>query len=160
MGRESFQMKRSTKSKVFVIVLNSLLLAVFIMSAWCYKDVSEDAANGGDPLGLIFLSIVSMPSLIVLGIILVGFKIRLQIPLFNGLISFIGIVALYIPLIVNGTTPTGHDVIVHNYWTRVGMIGVGLGVALSLITVVTTVVVLLPKRKQDSKLKRIDGLDI
>ena len=82
--------KRSTKSTVFVIILNSLLLAVFIVSVWCYKDMSQYAANGGDPFGLIFLPLVAYPTLVVLGILLLGFKNRLQISFFNGLIPFIG----------------------------------------------------------------------
>ena len=61
--------QRSTKSKVFIIILNSLLVGVFLVSAWCYKDMSQLAANGGDPLGLMFLYIVSVPSLLVLALV-------------------------------------------------------------------------------------------
>jgi uncharacterized membrane protein YhaH (DUF805 family) len=130
--------KRSTKSKVFIIILNSLLLAAFIMTAWCYKDVS----NGGDPLELMFLYILTFPALIVLGIILVVCKKRLHTPLFNGLIPFIGIVAFYSTLFVNGIAPSSYN------WTREGLVGVGVGAALSIMTVVTTVVILAPKRNR------------
>ena len=132
----SLVVKRSTKSKVFIIILNSLLLIVFIMTAWCYRDIS----NGGDPLELMFLYILTFPALIVLGITLIVCKKRLHTPLFNGLIPFIGIVAFYIPLLVNGIAPSSYN------WTRVGLIGVGIGVALSIMTVVTTVVILVLKR--------------
>jgi hypothetical protein len=129
-------LKRSTKSKVFIIILNSLLLIVFIMKAWCYGDIY----NGVDPLELMFLYILTFPALIVLGIILIVGKKRLHTPLFNGLIPFIGIVAFYISLLVNGIAPSSYN------WTRVGLIGVGMGVALSIMTVVTTVVILVLKR--------------
>jgi hypothetical protein len=110
--------------------------------------VSESAANGGDPFGLLFLSIISTPSLIVLGILMLGFKNRLQISFFNGLIPFFGIVALYIPLLVNGGTPIGQNMIVYNYWTRVGLIGTGLRATLSITTVVTAIAIFVPKRNE------------
>lgn len=126
---------RSTITTIVVILLNSLLLTVFIVSALCYKDVSQYAAEGGDPLGIIFLPLISFPSLIVLGILLLGFKNRLQIPIFNGLIPFIGILALYLPLLFD----------IARHPTEVGLIGVGAEVILGTITVVTTVVILVSK---------------
>ena len=126
---------RSTRTTIIVILLNSLLLTVFIVSAWCYKDVSQYAAEGGDPLGIMFLPLISFPSLIVLGILLLGFKNRLQIPIFNGLIPFIGILALYMPLYL--------DIVRRP--TEVGLIGVGAGVMLGIITAVTTGVILVSK---------------
>lgn len=146
--KEVMVIKRSTKSKVFIIILNSLLLVVFLLSAWCYFDMSQLAANGGDPLGLMFLYIVSIPSLLVLALVLACFKNRLQIPLFDVLIPLVGIPALIIPLIVNGATPSGQGVIQHNYWTRVGWTGVGVGGALIIITVVITEVILFPKKSK------------
>jgi hypothetical protein len=110
--------------------------------------MSQLAANGGDPLGLMFLYIVSVPSLLVLALVLACFKNRLQIPLLDVLIPLVGIPALFIPLIINGTTPSGQGVIEHNYWTRVGFTGVGMGVALIIITVVTTEVILFPKKSK------------
>ena len=68
--KEVMVIKRSTKSKAFVIILNSLLVVVFMVSAWCYRDVSQYAAKGGDPLGLLFLYVVSVPSLLVLALVL------------------------------------------------------------------------------------------
>ena len=130
--------QRSTKSKVFIIILNSLLVVVFLVSAWCYKDMSQLAANGGDPLGLMFLYIVSVPSLLVLALVLAFFKRRLQLPLFNILIPLVGIPALIIPLF--------YDII--NHPTEVGLIGIGMGVALSIITVATIVVILKSKKSR------------
>ena len=137
--------KRSTKSVIVIVVLNLFLLSIFSLSALSYDDVSKFAASGGDPLGLIFVPIMFLP-LIVLGIILIGFKIRLQIPLINGLIPFIGILGLIIPLLINGSTPVGQGSAVHDYWTRVGLEGVGVCVALVLMTAILTVVTLIPKR--------------
>jgi cytochrome c biogenesis factor len=128
--------QRSTKSKVFIIILNSLLVGVFLVSGWCYKDMSQLAANGGEPFGIIFIPLVSAPSLIVLGILLLGFKNRLQIPWFNGLIPFNGIPALYFPLLA--------DIIKRP--KEVGLLGVGIAGALSITTVVTAVVILLSKK--------------
>ena len=124
--------QRSTKSKVFIIILNSLLVVVFLVSAWCYKDMSQLAANGGDPLGLMFLYIMSVPSLLVLALVLAFFKRRLQLPLFNILIPLVGIPALILPLYA--------DIINHS--TEVGLIGIGVGGALSIVTVAITVVTL------------------
>ena len=70
LGQAITVVKRSTKSKAFVIILNSLLVVVFMVSAWCYRDVSQYAAKGGDPLGLLFLYVVSVPSLLVLALVL------------------------------------------------------------------------------------------
>jgi hypothetical protein len=89
-----------------------------------------------------FLYILTFPALIVLGIILIVCRKRLHTPLFNGLIPFIGIVAFYIPLLVNGIAPSSYN------WTRVGLIGVGMGVALSIMTVATTVAILVSKRNR------------
>jgi hypothetical protein len=124
--------QRSTKSKVFIIILNSLLVGVFLVSAWCYKDMSQLAAKGGDPLGLMFLYIMSVPSLLVLALVLAFFKRRLQLPLFNILIPLVGIPALILPLYA--------DIINHS--TEVGLIGIGVGGALSIVTVAITVVTL------------------
>ena len=130
--------QRSTKSKVFIIILNSLLLSVFLVSAWCYQDVSQSAAHGGDPLGLLFIYVVSVPSLLVLALVLAFFKNRLQLPLINILTPIIGIPALIIPLYYDIT----------NHPTEVGLIGIGMGVTLSIITVATTVVILKSKKSR------------
>ena len=103
LGQTVAAVKRSTKSKVTVIILNSLLLVVFLVSAGCYQAVSQYAANGGDPLGLMFLYIVSVPSLLILALVLAFFKNRLQLPLFNILIPLVGIPALIIPLLADIT---------------------------------------------------------
>lgn len=124
--------KRSTKSKSAIIVLNSLLAIVFAMTAWAYGDVFR----GADPLELLVLYIITFPSLIVLGIILIVFKRRLRIPILNGLIPFIGILAFYATLFINGIAPSSYD------WARVGLTGLGIGVALAIITAATTVVTL------------------
>jgi hypothetical protein len=129
-------MKRSAKSKVFIVILNLLLLIVFTMTAWLYKDV----ANGTDPLALLVLYIVTFPALIVLGIILMVFKTRLHIPLFDTLIPFIGIVAFFIPLFANGINPSSYD------WTGTGLIGFGMGVVLIIMTIITVVYSLVPKQ--------------
>jgi hypothetical protein len=130
--------EQSTKSKVTIVMLNSLLLVVLVISAWCYKDQSEYAAKGGEPFGIIFLYVVSFPSLIILGTILVSFKNRLQIPLLNGLIPFTGILAFIFPLLF--------DIIRRP--RVVGFIGVAMGAALSLITVAITAANLVSKRNK------------
>jgi len=130
--KEVTAVKRSTKSKVMVIILNSLVIAVFLVSAWCYQAVSQEAANGGDPLGLLFLYVVSVPCLLVLALVLAFFKNRLQLPLFNILIPLVGIPALILPLYA--------DIINHS--TEVGLLGIGVGVALSIVTVAITIVTL------------------
>jgi membrane protein CcdC involved in cytochrome C biogenesis len=130
--------KRPTKSKAFIIILNSLLLIVFIITAWAYKDVF----NGADPLELMGLYILTIPALIVLGVILIVSKKRLHAPLFNGLIPFIGIVAFFSTLFLNGIAPSSYD------WTRVGLTGVGIGVALSIVTAAITVAILVSKRNR------------
>ena len=130
--------KRSTKSKVFIIILNLLLLIVFIVTAWGY----EGLVSGGDPLALMGLYILTFPSLMVLGIILFVCKKRLHTPLFNGLIPFIGIVAFFSTLFVNGIAPSSYN------WIMVGWIGIGIGVVLSIITIVVTVTVLVSKRNR------------
>jgi hypothetical protein len=130
--------QRSTKSKVVIIILNSLLVVVFMVSAWCYRDVSQYAAKGGDPLGLLFLYVVSVPSLLVLALVLAFFKNRLLLPLFNILIPLIGIPALILPLLAD----------IANRPTEVGLIGIGMGVTLSIITVATIVVILKSKKSR------------
>jgi hypothetical protein len=94
--------------------------------------MSQLAAKGGDPLGLMFLYIMSVPSLLVLALVLAFFKRRLQLPLFNILIPLVGIPALILPLYA--------DIINHS--TEVGLIGIGVGGALSIVTVAITVVTL------------------
>ena len=130
--------KRSTKSKALVIILNSLLVMVFIVSALCYTDVSQYAAKGGDPLGILFLYVVSFPCLLVLALVLASLKNRLQLPLLNILIPLVGIPALILPLLAD----------IANRPTVVGLIGIGVGVALSIITLATTVVILMPKKSK------------
>ena len=53
--------------------------------------------------------------------------------------------ALQLALVVNGGTPSGQGVIEHNYWTRVGLIDVGVVATLGVITVATTMVILFSK---------------
>jgi hypothetical protein len=86
--------KRSTKSKVFIISLNSLLLAVFIISACCYSSV----VSGEDPMELLFIFFISCPTLLVLGIILLFYGKRFQVSIVDRLIPFIGIVVLIAPI--------------------------------------------------------------
>lgn len=140
LGQTITIVKRSTKSKAFVIILNSLLVVVFMVSAWCYRDVSQYAAKGGDPLGLLFLYVVSVPSLLVLALVLAFLKNRLQLPLLNILIPIVGIPALILPLLAD----------IANRPTEVGLIGVGVGVVLGITTLATTVVILKSKSASSS----------
>jgi len=132
LGQGVTVVKRSTKSKAFVIILNSLLVMVFMVSALCYRDVSQYVAKGGDPLGILFLYVVSFPSLLVLALVLASLKNRLQLPLLKILIPIVGIPALILPLLAD----------IANRPTVVGLIGIGVGVALSIVTVAITVVTL------------------
>ena len=75
---------------------------------------------------------MSVPSLLVLALVLAFFKRRLQLPLFNILIPLVGIPALILPLLAD----------IANRPTEVGLLGVGIGAALSIITVAITVVTL------------------
>ena len=132
LGQGVTVVKRSTKSKAFVIILNSLLVMVFMVSALCYRDVSQYVAKGGDPLGILFLYVVSFPSLLVLALVLASLKNRLQLPLLKILIPIVGIPALILPLLAD----------IANRPTVVGLIGIVVGVALSIVTVAITVVTL------------------
>jgi len=109
--------------------LNSLLLAVFILSAWCYYTVY----NGEDPLALIFIWVIPDPTLLVLGIILLVYGKRFQTPVFNRLIPFLGIVALTVLV-----TPYPLPVITYNYRT-IGLVGTYIGISLSILTVAATI---------------------
>jgi hypothetical protein len=128
--------KRSTKSKVFIMSLNSLLLAVFILSAWCYYTVY----NGEDPLALLFIYVITDPALLVLGIILLVYGKRFQIPVFNRLIPFIGIVALTTPIFIPSFN--GSD------YRMIGLVGTWIGAALSIITVAITVAIVVSKQNR------------
>jgi hypothetical protein len=109
-----------------------------MVSALCYRDVSQYVAKGGDPLGILFLYVVSFPCLLVLALVLASLKNRLQLPLLNILIPIVGIPVLILPLLA--------DIAIHP--TIVGLIGIGVGVALSIITLATTVVILMPKKSK------------
>ena len=142
--------KRSTKSKVFIMTLNSLLLAVFILSTWCFYTVH----NGEDPIILASISFITDPALLILAIILLIYGRRFQIPVFNRLIPFLGIVAF---LILIGD-PFGYFstiwVFRYNYRT-IGLIGIYTGITLSILTVATTVAIVVSKqnKSQTSRLK-------
>ena len=138
LGQGVTVVKRSTKSKAFDIILNSLLVMVFMVSALCYRDVSQYVAKGGDPLGILFLYVVSFPCLLVLALVLASLKNRLQLPLLKILIPIVWIPALILPLLAD----------IANRPTVVGLIGIGVGVALSIITLATTVVILMPKKSK------------
>ena len=142
---EAMVVKRTTKSKVFIMSLNSLLLVVFIISAWCYAEVSR----GEDPLALLFIWVIPAPTLLVLGIILFCFGKRFQIPIFNRLIPFIGIVALTVLI-----TPYPLPFISYNYRT-IGLVGIYIGISLSILTVATTTAIVVSKqnRSQTRQLK-------
>jgi hypothetical protein len=140
-------MKRSTKSKAFLIILNSLLLALFILSTWCFCIVY----NGDDPIILAWIPIIADPILLILTIVLLIYGKRFQIPVFNRLIPFLGIVAF---LILIGD-PFGYfPVITYNYIT-IGLIGIYTGITLSILTVATTVAIVVSKqnKSQTSRLK-------
>ena len=51
-------MRRSAVSKIVMIILNLLVLAVSILIAKGYLDVSQYAAKGGDPLGFVAVDIL------------------------------------------------------------------------------------------------------
>jgi len=126
--------KRLTKSMVFIISLNSLVLAVFIFSTWCYADVF----HGQDPLALIFIPFFATPALLVLGIVLLVFGKRFQIPLFNRLIPFIGMVALWLALSGGNLLPSRNGFLV----------GTCIGIALSILTIATAVRIVISKQKR------------
>lgn len=88
--------RRRTKSKVFILSLNSLILAVLIISALAYTTT----IGGGDPLALLVIYIISDPALLVLGIVLLFCGKRFQVSIFNRLIPFVGIVALTFTIFV------------------------------------------------------------
>jgi hypothetical protein len=132
------QYKRTAKSAAVVITLNALLVAVFGVSSWCYLSVSRFAAGGGDPLGLLFLYVVSFPALIVLGTLLTVLKNRLHLPLANGLVAFAGIPALILPLFADIT----------RFPIAIGWVGFGAGVALAAATVAITAFSLLSPRPE------------
>jgi hypothetical protein len=140
-------MRRSAISNIVVIILNLLVLAVLILIALGYWDVSKQAANGNDPLGFMAVNILSFLSLGIPGTILIVCKNRLQIPTLNGLIPIIGIAAFWVPLIINGPTPIGQNTFVHNYWTRVGLMEIGIAIAIGIMTAITTILNLIPKHK-------------
>ena len=140
-------MRRSAISNIVMIILNLLVLAVLILIAMGYWDVAKQAANGSDPLGFMAVDILSFLSLGILGTILIVCKNRLQIPTLNGLVPMIGIVVFYVPLVINGPTPIGQNTSVHNYWTRVGLMEVGIALALGIMTAIITILNLIPKHK-------------
>jgi hypothetical protein len=74
----------------------------------------------------------------VLALVLASLKNRLQLPLLNILIPIVGIPVLILPLLA--------DIAIHP--AIVGLIGIGVGVALSIITLATTVVILMPKKSK------------
>ena len=141
-------MRRSAISNIVMIILNLLVLAVLILIALGYWDVAKQAANGSDPLGFMAVDILSFLSLGILGTILIVCKNRLQIPTLNGLVPMIGIVVFYVPLVINGPTPIGQNTSVYNYWTRVGLMGVGLALAIGITIAIITVLNLIPKYKR------------
>jgi hypothetical protein len=141
-------MRRSTISNIVMIILNLLVLAVLILIALGYRDVAKQAANGSDPLAFMAVDILSFLSLGILGTILIVCKNRLQIPTLNGLVPIIGIIVFYVPLVVNGPTPIGQNASVHNYWTRVGLMEVGIALALGIMIAVITIMNLIPKHKR------------
>ena len=140
-------MRRSAISNIVMIILNLLVLAVLILIALGYWDVSKQAANGSDPLAFMGGDILSFLSLGILGTILIVCKNRLQIPALNGLVPIIGIAVFYVPLVINGPTPIGQNTSVHNYWTRVGLMEVGIALALGIMIVIVTILNLIPKHK-------------
>ena len=140
-------MRRSTISNIVMIILNLLVLAVLILIALGYRDVAKQAANSSDPLAFMAVDILSFLSLGILGTILIVCKNRLQIPTLNGLVPIIGIIVFYVPLVVNGPTPIGQNASVHNYWTRVGLMEVGIALALGIMTAIITILNLIPKHK-------------
>jgi len=137
--------KRSTKSKVFIISLNSLLLAVFIISACCYASV----VSGEDPMALLFIFFISCPTLLVLGIILLFYGKRFLVPIFNRLIPFIGIVVLIAPIFGSAFPVSGFPSVPalfgYDYRT-IGLFGTYIGISLSILTVATAVAILVSKR--------------
>jgi len=140
-------MTRSAISNIVMIILNLLVLVVLILIALGYWDVSKQAANGSDPFGFMAVDILSFISLGILGTILIVCKNRLQIPTLNALVPIIGIAAFYAPLVINGPTPIGQNTSVRNYWTRVGLMEVGIALALGIMIVIITILNLIPKHK-------------
>jgi hypothetical protein len=140
-------MRMSAISNIVMIILNLLVLAVLILIAPGYWDVSNQAANGSDPLRFMAVDILSFLSLGILGTILIVCKNRLQIPTLNALVPIIGIAAFYVPLVINGPTPIGQNTSVHNYLTRVGIMEVGIARALGIMIVIITILNLIPKHK-------------
>jgi hypothetical protein len=122
--------KRPTKSKVFIMILNLLLLAVFMLSAWCYYAVY----NGEDPLALLFIYIITDPALLVLEIILLVYGRHFQIQVFDRLIPSVGIAALTAPIFVPSFVTYDYKII--------GLVGTWIGAVLSIITVAITVVII------------------
>ena len=139
--------KRSTKSKVFIMSLNSLLLAVFILSTWCFYTVH----NGEDPIILASISFITDPALLILAIILLIYGRRFQIPVFNRLIPFLVIVAF---LILIGD-PFGYFLIITYNYRTIGLIGIYTGITLSILTVAPTVAIVVSKqnKSQTSRLE-------
>jgi hypothetical protein len=88
------------------------------------------------------------PILLILAIILLIYGKRFQIPVFNRLIPFLGIVAF---LILIGD-PFGYFstiwVFRYNYRT-IGLIGIYTGITLSILTVATTVIILKFRKSKD-----------
>jgi len=146
---ETTVVKRSTKSKVFIMSLNSLLLAVFIISAWCYAD-----SIGEDPLALLFIYVISAPTLLVLGIILLFYGKHFQVPVFNRLIPFVGIVALTAPIF--GVSGFPHTYFISRYfptfgydYRTIGLVGTYIGISLSILTVATTVAIVVSEQNRN-----------
>ena len=139
--------KRITKSKVFLMSLNSLLLAVFILSTWCYYIVY----SGEDPMELLFIFFISAPTLLVLGTILLFYGKRFQVPVFNRLISFVGIAVLIAPIFGAAFPVSGFPCVPalfgYDYGT-IGLVGTYIGISLSILTVATTVAIVVSKQNR------------
>jgi hypothetical protein len=106
------------------------------VSACCYADVS----SGEDPLALLFIYVISDPALLVIGIVLLFWGNRFQIPVFNRLIPLIGVVAL--------TVPTFAPTFDGSSYRMIGLAGTWIGTVLSILTVATTLAILVSKRNR------------
>ena len=72
------------KRILLIIILNLLLLVMFTISARCYQDMSQYAGNGGEPFGIIFIPLVSVPLLIVLWLLKMRFSIGIIFGMIRG----------------------------------------------------------------------------
>ena len=137
--------KRSTKSKVFIMSLNSLLLTVFILSTWRYYVVY----TGEDPMELLFIFFISAPTLLVLGTILLAYGKSFQIPILNRVIPFVGIAVLIAPIFGAAFPVSGFPCFPaffgYDYRT-IGLVGTYIGISLGILTVATTIAIMVSKR--------------